>query len=137
MWNNGFGEDDPFNAELADEYGIVMGTSHVEPMMRADKEWDRAGYTARDWNFQTHSNILESFWRDGIERNKNYETIITIAMRGKIDTPMSPSANVALLEEIVDAQRNIISRRDAYFNAAESHNCGRSTKRSRNITRRE
>ena len=109
MWNNCFGEDDPLNAELADEYGIVMGTSHVEPMMRADKEWGRAGFSARDWNFQTHSNDLESFWREGIERNKDYENIITIAMRGKIDTPMSPSANVALLEEIVDAQRKIIS----------------------------
>jgi hypothetical protein len=109
MWDNGFDEDDPLNAKLADEYGIVMGTSHVEPMMRADKEWNRAGYTAHDWNFQTHSNLLESFWREGIERNKDYEKIITIAMRGKIDTPMSPSANVALLEEIVNAQRQIIS----------------------------
>jgi len=109
MWDNAFGEDDPLNAKLADEYGIVMGTSHVEPMMRADKEWGREGHSPREWNFQTHSNLLESFWREGIERNKDYEKIITIAMRGKIDTPMSPSANVALLEEIVDAQRQIIS----------------------------
>ncbi len=109
MWDNCFGEDDPLNAKLANDYGIVMGTSHVEPMMRADKEWNRAGYSAREWNFETHSNQLEQFWREGIERNKDYEKIITTAMRGKIDTPMSPSANVALLEEIVDAQRQIIS----------------------------
>jgi Glycosyl hydrolase family 115/Gylcosyl hydrolase family 115 C-terminal domain/Glycosyl hydrolase family 67 N-terminus len=109
MWDNCFGEDDPLNAKLADEYGIVMSTSHVEPMMRADKEWNNAGYSTREWNFQTHSNQLESFWREGIERNKDYEKIITVAMRGKIDTPMSPSANVALLEEIVEAQRKIIS----------------------------
>jgi hypothetical protein len=109
MWDNCFGEDDPLNAKLADAYGIVMGTSHVEPMMRADKEWNRAGFTAREWNFLTHSNDLKSFWREGLERNKDYEKIITIAMRGKIDTPMSPSANVALLEEIVDAQRKIIA----------------------------
>ena len=109
MWNNSFGEDDPLNAKLADEYGIVMGTSHVEPMMRADKEWDNAGFTAQDWNFQTHSNELKAFWREGIERNRDFEKIITIAMRGKIDSPMSPSANIDLLEEIVDAQRQIIS----------------------------
>ena len=109
MWNNCFDQDDPLNAKLADEYGIVMGTSHVEPMMRADKEWNNAGYTAREWNFQTHSNQLEQFWREGIARNKDYEKIITIGMRGKIDTPMSPTANIALLEEIVDAQRKIIS----------------------------
>ncbi len=109
MWNNCFNEDDPLNYQLADEYGIVMGTSHVEPMMRADKEWDRAGFTARDWNFQTHSNELMKFWREGIERNKNCENLVTIAMRGKVDTAMSPTANVALLEDIVAAQRGIIA----------------------------
>ncbi|HKW27936.1 MAG TPA: glycosyl hydrolase 115 family protein [Verrucomicrobiae bacterium] len=108
MWNNCFNEDDPLNPRLADEYGIVMGTSHVEPMMRADKEWNRLGYHARDWNYLTHSNLLDSFWKDGLERNKNYENVITIAMRGKIDTPMSETANISLLEEIVAAQRKII-----------------------------
>ena len=109
MWNNCFNEDDPLNPQLADEYGIVMGTSHVEPMMRADKEWNRLGFTAREWNYLTHSNLLDSFWKDGIERNKNYENVITIAMRGKIDTPMSETANISLLEEIVAAQRKIIA----------------------------
>ena len=109
MWNNCFNEDDPLNPKLADEYGIVMGTSHVEPMMRADKEWNRLGYTAKEWNFLTHSNELVKFWKDGIERNENYENMITIAMRGKIDTPMSESANISLLEEIVAAERGIIS----------------------------
>ncbi|MGH7977440.1 MAG: glycosyl hydrolase 115 family protein, partial [Limisphaerales bacterium] len=41
MWSNAFNEDDPENPKLANEYGIVMGTSHQEPMMRAQKEWDR------------------------------------------------------------------------------------------------
>ena len=109
MWNNCFNEDDPLNPKLADEYGIVMGTSHVEPMMRADKEWNRLGYTAEEWNYLTHSNLLDSFWKDGVERSKNYENVITIAMRGKIDTPMSETANISLLEEIVAAQRNIIA----------------------------
>jgi hypothetical protein len=116
MWDNCFNEDDPLNPKLADEYGIVMGTSHVEPMMRADKEWDRAGFTAREWNFQTHSNELLKFWRAGLERNKNYESLLTIAMRGKIDTAMSPTANVALLEEIVAAQRQLIA--DVYHTNA-------------------
>lgn len=109
MWNNCFNEDDPLNYQLADEYGVVMGTSHVEPMMRADKEWNRARFTANEWNFQTHSNELDKFWRDGLERNKSEENIITIAMRGKIDTPMSETANISLLEEIVAAQRKIIA----------------------------
>jgi hypothetical protein len=118
MWDNCFNEDDPLNYQLADQYGIVMGTSHVEPMMRADKEWNRAGFTGSAWNFQTHSNELCKFWREGIERNKDYENVITIAMRGKVDTAMSPTANVALLEEIVAAQRKIIA--DAYQTNAAS-----------------
>jgi hypothetical protein len=109
MWNNCFNEDDPLNPELAHEYGIVMGTSHVEPMMRADKEWNRKGYSAVQWNFDKYPTELSAFWKEGIERNKNYENIITIAMRGKIDTPMSEDANIALLEKIVAAQREIIT----------------------------
>ncbi|HUA37519.1 MAG TPA: glycosyl hydrolase 115 family protein [Candidatus Sulfopaludibacter sp.] len=108
MWDNCFNEDDPLNPQLADQYGIVMGTSHVEPMMRADKEWNRLGHTAGEWNFLTHSNELIQFWKDGLTRNKNFENIITIAMRGKVDTPMSETANISLLEEIVAAQRKII-----------------------------
>ncbi len=109
MWNNCFNEDDELNPKLADEYGIVMGTSHVEPMMRADKEWNRKGYTPRQWNFDTNPDLLKTFWKEGVERNQGYENIITIAMRGKIDTPMSETANIALLEKIVAAQRDIIS----------------------------
>ncbi|MGH7978070.1 MAG: glycosyl hydrolase 115 family protein, partial [Limisphaerales bacterium] len=75
-----------------------------------DQAWGRAGYSVRDWNFQTHSNLLKAFWREGIQRNREYEKIITIGMRGKVDTPMSRTANIALLEEIMAAQRQIISQ---------------------------
>jgi hypothetical protein len=109
MWDNCFNEDDPLNPQLASEYGIVMGTSHVEPMMRADKEWSRAGYAQAQWDFEKSPMVLSNFWREGIERNRPYENIITIAMRGKTDSPMSPTANIALLEKIVGAQRRIIA----------------------------
>ena len=71
---------------MPDEYGIVMGTSHVEPMMRADKEWSRHGYAAAEWNFAKNPDQLHAFWEEGIERTKNYESIVTLAMRGKVDT---------------------------------------------------
>jgi hypothetical protein len=109
MWNNCFNQDDPLNPQLADAYGIVMGTSHVEPMMRADKEWNHLGYTAEQWNYEKNPAELRAFWKEGIQRNKPYENIITIAMRGKIDTPMSESANIALLERIVNDQRGLIA----------------------------
>lgn len=109
MWNNSFSVDDPLNPQLADEYGIVMGTSHVEPMMRADKEWNRLHFPDRQWNYATNPKLLEAFWRDGVVRNMPYENIVTIAMRGKVDTPMSESANISLLEQIVAAQRRILA----------------------------
>jgi hypothetical protein len=113
MWDNCFNEDDPLNPQLANEYGIVMGTSHVEPMMRADKEWSRAGYTARQWNYATHPTLLSNFWREGIVRNDHYESIVTVGMRGKTDSPMAGvsnlAGNIALLEKIVADQRRILA----------------------------
>jgi len=113
MWDNAFNEDDPENPERADEYGIVMGTSHQEPMLRAQKEWDRRyRKTLGSWNYATNPDALESFWREGIRRNKGYESIITIGLRGADDTPMAPGgpeANMALLEKIVGVQRKILA----------------------------
>jgi hypothetical protein len=113
MWNNAFNEDDPENARLADEYGIVMGTSHQEPMLRAQKEWDRRYLnTLGRWNYVTHKDTLEKFWREGIRRNKDYESIITIGLRGANDTEMmpgGPEANIPFLEKIVDVQRKMIN----------------------------
>jgi len=107
MWNNAFNEDDPLNPKLAAEYGIVMGTSHHEPMLRAQQEWKRHGTGA--WDYSTNAATLNMFWTEGIERNKNYESIITLGMRGDGDLPMSESANIALLEKVVSDQRAIIS----------------------------
>ncbi len=113
MWNNAFNEDDSLNAKLADEYGIVMGTSHQEPMLRAQKEWDRRYLNSLGaWNYAKYPDTLQKFWRAGIRRNKNYESIITIGLRGANDTPMAPGGpeeNMTLLENIIDAQRKILS----------------------------
>jgi hypothetical protein len=107
MWNSAFNEDDPLNPKLADEYGIVMGTSHHEPMLRAQQEWKRHGKGA--WDYSTNGEELREFWSQGIERNKNYESIITLGMRGDGDMPMSEQSNVALLEKIVADQRKILA----------------------------
>jgi Glycosyl hydrolase family 115/Gylcosyl hydrolase family 115 C-terminal domain/Glycosyl hydrolase family 67 N-terminus len=116
MWNNAFSEDDPLNPKLADEYGIVMGTTHHEPMMRAQQEWKRHGNGA--WDYSKNAPFLRQFWEEGLERNKDYENIVTVGMRGDGDLPMSESANIALLEQIVTDQRKIIS--DVYHRDADS-----------------
>ncbi len=106
MWNNAFAADDPLNAKLADEYGIVMGTSHEEPMMRAEKEWTWGHHGA--WDYSTNQKEIDDFWRAGMERDKDYEEVVTLGMRGENDTPMSASANTKLLEQIVADQRQIL-----------------------------
>ncbi|MGC8751879.1 glycosyl hydrolase 115 family protein, partial [Hydrotalea sp.] len=65
MWGNAFNDDDTLNPILANQYGIVMGTSHHEPMLRAQQEWKRYGKGA--WNYQTNQAVLDSFWKKGIE----------------------------------------------------------------------
>ena len=107
MWNNAFNDDDALNPKLADEYGIVMGTSHHEPMLRAQQEWKRYGKGA--WDYATNGEVLRQFWTEGIRRNRNYESIVTLGMRGDGDLPMSAESNVALLERIVSDQRKILT----------------------------
>ncbi|HUI10371.1 MAG TPA: glycosyl hydrolase 115 family protein [Bacteroidota bacterium] len=114
MWDNAFNEDDSLNAPLADEYGIVMGTSHQEPMLRAQKEWDRRYLrTLGTWNYALYPDTLNAFWREGVRRNRSYENVVTIGLRGANDTPMAPGgpeANMRLLEQIVGVQRGILAR---------------------------
>ncbi len=107
MWNNAFNEDDPLNPKLADEWGIVMGTSHHEPMLRAQQEWKRHG--TGPWNYTLNGAELRDFWAEGVRRNRNYESIVTLGMRGDGDKPMSASANTSLLERIVEDQRKILA----------------------------
>jgi len=116
MWGNAFNEDDPESPRIADEYGIVMGTSHHEPMMRAQKEWGnhRKDYGNGEWNYKTNKVGLQRFWEDGLERNKDYENIVTMGMRGDGDLPMqdlgSAEANFKELENIIKDQRDIIKK---------------------------
>src|SRR5215203_1028237 len=107
MWGSAFGDDDPLNAQLADEYGVVMGTSHHEPMLRAQQEWKR--YGRGPWDYAANGEVLRAFWAEGIKRNRSYESVVTLGMRGDGDLPMSEEANVALLERIVSDQRKILA----------------------------
>ncbi len=110
MWNNAFNEDDPENPRLADEYGIVMGTSHQEPMLRAQKEWDRSlGRQYGNWNYNNTNQqpVLQQFWRTGVRRNKNYESIITMGLRAENDS--GAPIGKGLTEQIVNVQRKILA----------------------------
>jgi hypothetical protein len=116
MWGKAFNEDDPLDPKVADEYGIVMGTSHHEPMMRAQAEWDhhRKEYGNGEWNYLTNKKGLDEFWADGLKRNGKYENIITMGMRGDGDLAMPDAGsfekNKELLGQIIADQRKIIAK---------------------------
>ena len=55
MWNSAFYDDDPMNGSLANEMGIVMSTSHHEPMGQAQKDWKRRG--TGEWNYNTNAAV--------------------------------------------------------------------------------
>jgi len=108
MWGEAFYIDDPENSKTADEMGIIMGTSHHEPMARAHQEWTRK--KRGQWNFDTNQAELDTFWLYGVERMKKTEDVVTIGMRGNGDEPMGKNADVSLLERVVARQRQLIEQ---------------------------
>ncbi len=124
MWGWAFYADDPLNSKTADDRGIIIGTSHHEPMCRSQKEWhnhsdnpnvepqDRASRIAAGgkWDYTTNQAALDSFWAGGVRRNKATEDIVTIGMRGDGDMAMSESTNIQLMKKIIRNQRRIIEK---------------------------
>ena len=113
MWDSRFNEDDPLSPQLADDMGIVMGTSHHEPMMRAHKEYVYRKDSIGAWDYVTNKANLDRFFEEGLERNKAYDNIITIGMRGDGDVAMgngNDEDNMKTLKDVVDGQREIIER---------------------------
>ena len=123
MWGDQFskdgkGGDTLANAKLADQYGVVMGSSHHEPLYRAGLEWGReySQYkgtltysSAVAWNkynvpwesgYEEKVNTaIERFWSDGVARNGEFDNICTVGMRGESDSslPAAPNPTVTAI----------------------------------------
>ena len=110
MWMWAFYADDPLNLKTADDMGIIMGTSHHEPMARNHQEYARHRQEWGAWNYQKNQQKLDQFFREGIERMKGTEDMVTIGMRGDGDEAMSEEADTKLLQRVVENQRRIISQ---------------------------
>ncbi len=108
MWGWAFYADDPENLKTADAMGVIMGTSHHEPMARNHQEYARNRNKWGAWNYETNKDNLDRFFREGIERMKGTDDIVTIGMRGDGDEAMSETADTKLMEKIIDNQRRII-----------------------------
>lgn len=110
MWAWAFYADDVDNSRTADEMGVIMGTSHHEPMARNHQEWARRRKENGAWNYKTNKRVLDRFFTEGIERMKGTEDVVTIGMRGDGDEAMSAEADVKLLESVIKNQRGIIGK---------------------------
>ena len=111
MWATAFNEDDPESPRLADEMGIVMGTSHHEPMMRSHQEYLRRKEQVGPWDYATNKERVDQFFREGLERNKAYDNLVTIGMRGDGDVAMGKGddqENMKTLKKVIEGQRKII-----------------------------
>ena len=111
MWATAFNEDDPESPRLADEYGIVMGTSHHEPMMRSHREYLKRKNEVGPWDYASNSDRVSNFFREGMQRNKAYDNLVTIGMRGDGDVAMgkgNDAENMKTLAEVIKGQRKII-----------------------------
>lgn len=120
MWRSSFSEDGPGieNARLADEYGVIMGTSHHEPLCRAGVEWQRKyGQYGDDstWSFLSNGDAITRFWEEGLLRNKAFENVITIGMRGEDDSKLLPedatlNDNIEVIKKAVRTQNQLIKK---------------------------
>ncbi len=114
MWGWAFYADDPENSRTADEMGIIMGTSHHEPMARNHQEWARRRGSSGPWDYTANKKVLTQFFTEGIERAKDTEDLITIGMRGDGDAALGKEGEEAnyikLLETIIKDQRKIIRK---------------------------
>ncbi len=119
MWHSNFSMDGPGleSARLADEYGVVMSTSHHEPCMRSGEEYSllrgRNSIYGDAWSFIDNREGILRFWRDGLLRNKPFENVITLGMRGERDSAIlgrdaSVKDNIDLLRDVLRTQNSLI-----------------------------
>ena len=119
MWRSNFSMDGPGleSARLADEYGVVMSTSHHEPCMRSGEEYSllrgKNSNYGDAWNFRKNEQGITRFWRDGLLRNKPFENVITLGMRGERDSAIlgkdaGLEDNISLLRDVLKTQNRLI-----------------------------
>lgn len=107
MWNSMFAVDDPENPANADYFGVVMSTSHTEPLQMSTEEWNKLGNGT--WDYTSNGDEIQKYWEKGVERVKDYEGVWTVGMRGNGDRVLSEDVVTDLLESVVKDQREILS----------------------------
>ena len=108
----------PENAKLADKWGIVMGSSHSEALLRNNVgEWSEKAPPAGDgpWNYQTNSAAMIAYWDKRLQENGKYENFYTVGLRGVHDSGLeatgSAQVKAKLVEDVMTEQRKLLAER--------------------------
>jgi len=101
------------NRELAQAYGIVMGSSHCEQMLRDNvSEWDEAVFGKYD--FVTNPAGVLKYWEQRVRENGKFENVYTVGMRGIHDGGIpgggTEREKAARLQTIIADQRDLLAR---------------------------
>ena len=113
IWATIFEVDDPANQPLADAFEVVIGSSHTEPMMRAQNEFGKFYAGQGAWAYNLNNKTIDEYFRYGVQRAKPYarNSLWTMGMRGTGDTAiegLGVDHIVEMLETLVKNQRQII-----------------------------
>ncbi|WP_420236372.1 glycosyl hydrolase 115 family protein [Telmatobacter bradus] len=100
------------NARLADRWGIVMGSSHSEALLRNNVgEWDE--HRDGPWNYQVNRRAIDAYWNRRLELNGHYENFYTVGMRGVHDSGLEAKGSVEdkarLVEQAMADQRSMLA----------------------------
>ncbi len=106
----------PGNKEMADSCGILIGTSHCEPLLRNNvAEWDHSVRGA--YNYITNRKEVQDYWIERVKEVKGSEELFTLGMRGIHDGSMegvkTKEEKLNGLQQVIDDQRSILSK---YYN---------------------
>lgn len=109
----------PQNPQLADDYAIVVGSSHAEPMLRNNVfEWavnfeNEYHKKPGEWRYDVNGSQILQYWKDRVEESRGRESIYTIGMRGIHDGampgPKPMPEKVRLLQKVISDQRALLS----------------------------
>ena len=102
------------NREIADDYAIVMGTSHHEPMLRNTLEYSES--TLGPYNYWTNRQGVADFWEQRVVETAGQENIYTVGMRGLSDGSIAAPAGTTTTQKrdmiqnvIIPDQRQMLS----------------------------
>ena len=101
------------NKEVADDYAIVMGSSHCEPLLFNNaSEWNKK--TMGEWRYDTNKETIIKVLDKRVSENSQFENVYTIGMRGLHDESMRGNLRledqISLLEKIFADERNILTK---------------------------